>query len=209
MSRNRPASKRPTEPSPVPLYVVGIVCFTLGAAIMYFIMRDSGAARPAATTATGASSPSAAAVPDVSTLPPAEAATTLGNWNYDQQNWAHAIEHYEQATKLGADNPNIRTDLGNCYRFLGERNKAIEQYQIARRQNPQHENSLLNLAGIFQETPADQEKAVAAWREYLTRFPIGSGVTRARNFLSDAESAAKKANVNAALKGLINEDVAK
>ena len=35
--------------------------------------------------------------PDVSQLAPAEAARTLANWNYDRQNWTHAIEHYQAA----------------------------------------------------------------------------------------------------------------
>ena len=91
------------------------------------------------------SSPAPAAAaepPDVSQLPPADAARTLGNWNYDRQNWPHAIEHYEKAIARGADNPDVRTDLGNCFRFLGQPEKALEQYQIAQKENPLHENSL-------------------------------------------------------------------
>jgi hypothetical protein len=32
----------------------------------------------------------------------------------DRQNWAHAIEHYQEEIARGADNPDVRTDLRNC-----------------------------------------------------------------------------------------------
>jgi tetratricopeptide (TPR) repeat protein len=113
----------------------------------------------------------AAVPPDVSQLTPAEAARTLGNWNYDRQNWPHAIEHYEQAIARGADNPDVRTDLGNCFRFLGQPEKALEQYQISQKENPLHENSLFNQISLLADLLHDNERAAAAARDFLARFP--------------------------------------
>ena len=116
-------------------------------------------------------SPPAAEPPDVSQLTPADAARTLGNWNYDRQNWPHAIEHYEEAIARGADNPDVRTHLGNCFRFLGQPEKALEQYQIAQKENPLHENSLYNQISLFADLLHDNERAGTAAANFLARFP--------------------------------------
>lgn len=165
----------------VPLLL--LAAFGLGAGTTWIAMRVSSNAPakpevesflpPAAgqLTTSRASAPAATAAPDVSQLPPAEAARTLANWNYDQQNWTHAIEHYEQAIAAGADTPDVRTDLGNCFRFLGQPEKALEQYEIAQKENPLHENSLFNQISLLGDLLHDQPRAAAVARDFLTRFP--------------------------------------
>lgn len=139
-----------------------LAAFGLGVGMSWLVLRGSpsappkpaiesffpGAAGPTSNNATR-SSPAADEPPNVSQLTPAEAARTLANWNYDRQNWRHAIEHYEQAIAAGADTPDVRTDLGNCFRFLGQPAKALEQYEIAQKQDPQHENSLFNQISLL------------------------------------------------------------
>lgn len=167
---------------PVPLLI--LFAFGLGAGATWFAMRGSSStpAQPeiqsfipvAPGQPPGLSQPAppvAAVPPDVSQLTPAEAARTLGNWNYDRQNWPHAIEHYEQAIARGADNPDVRTDLGNCFRFLGQPEKALEQYQISQKENPLHENSLFNQISLLADLLHDNERAAAAARDFLARFP--------------------------------------
>ena len=121
--------------------------------------------------------------PDVTQLAPAEAARTLANWNYDRQNWTHAIEHYEQAIALGADNPDVQTDLGNCFRFLAQGQKALDHYEIAQKENPQHENSLFNQIGLLAEVLHDKERAGLVAREFIARFPQSPRVETARRFI--------------------------
>ena len=71
---------------------------TLAAALAQLPGPDKGG-KPASQ---GSSPAEAAGPPDVSQLAPAEAARTLANWNYDRENWTHAIEHYEEAIARGA-----------------------------------------------------------------------------------------------------------
>jgi hypothetical protein len=123
--------------------------------------------------------------PDVSGMSAQEAAVTLGNWNYDRKNWAKAIGFYQQAVALGMGNADVRTDLGNAYRFSNEPQKALEQYRAAREQNPQHENSLFNMATLYSQVLHDPAAAMLAWREYLQRFPNGQNADTARKFLLD------------------------
>lgn len=170
----------------IPLLILGAFC--LGAGGMWLLMRTSTSTtspRPAMERFTPP--PQNAPPPDVSNMTPAEAAKTLADWNYDRQNWAHAIEHYQEAIARGADNPDVRTDLGNCFRFIGQPEKALEQYKIAQTQNPQHENSLFNQVGLFTEVLHDDQQALAAAREFVTRFPQSPRTQSARQLISQIQ----------------------
>jgi tetratricopeptide (TPR) repeat protein len=167
----------------IPLLLLG--AFALGVLATWLVMRGTraepgktaiqdftGAARLAQAPGASPFAPAAAAdPPDVSQLAPAEAARTLANWNYDRQNWTHAIEHYQTAIAQGADTPDVRTDLGNCFRFLGQPDKALEQYEIAQKQNPQHENSLFNQISLYGDLLHDRQRALAIGHEFIARFP--------------------------------------
>src|SRR4051812_13286412 len=100
---------------------------------MWLIMRTSSSSPSTKPNVERFATSPAGEPPDTSQLPPADAARALADWNYDRQNWTHAIEHYQEAIAKGADNPDVRTDLGNCFRFLGQYEKALEQYEIAQR----------------------------------------------------------------------------
>jgi len=169
----------------VPLLI--LAAFLLGAGGMWLIMRSSSPGRPGKPPVEHLSASPAAEPPDVSQLAPADAARTLGNWNYDRRNWAHAIEHYQEAIADGADNPDVHTDLGNCFRFIGQPQKALEQYQIAQTEDPMHENSLFNQASLYAEVLNDDQRALATAREFLKRFPQSDRAAAARQLISDVE----------------------
>jgi tetratricopeptide (TPR) repeat protein len=199
--KTRPLTKR-LQPS-IPLLI--FAAFGLGAGATWLAMRGSTntPSKPAIEDFTGAPArqPSnvfqptpaaeAAGPPDVSHLAPAEAARTLANWNYDRQNWTHAIEHYEQAIARGADNPDVRTDLGNCFRFLAQPQKALEQYEIAQKENPLHENSLFNQISLFADLLHDKERAQSVARDFIARFPQSQRADTARERILQLQTASK------------------
>ena len=202
--KSRSPTKR-LQPS-IPLLIVA--AFGLGAGATWLAMRGSTNAppEPAIENFTGApvgqlpdvSQPVPATAPpeppDVSQLAPAEAARTLANWNYDRQNWAHAIEHYQDAIARGADNPDVRTDLGNCFRFLGQPEKALEQYQIAQKENPLHENSLFNQISLFADLLHDKGRAQTVARDFIARFPQSPRVELARERMLQLQNTGKSNN---------------
>jgi hypothetical protein len=169
----------------IPLLI--LAAFLLGAGGMWLIMRSSSPGRPGNPQVKRFTPSPATEPPDVSQLPPADAQRILGNWNYDRHNWAHAIEHYQEAIADGADNPDVRTDLGNCFRFIGEPQKALEQYQIAQSEDPMHENSLFNQAGLYAEVLHDDQRALATAREFLKRFPQSDRAAAATQLISNLE----------------------
>jgi tetratricopeptide (TPR) repeat protein len=180
-------NKRVDSPPPgmgsylLPMLLSAVV----GAAVMWLIMsqRTPPVQRPAFPQ--NQTAPSAA---NVSNLSPADAAVVRGNQAYDHQRWPDAIREYQDAIAKGRDNPDVRTDLGNAFRFSGQPDKALEQYTIAQRQNPQHENSLFNQIGLFIEVMHDPIRAIPVCEEFIRRFPNSDRAARARDQLAEAKS---------------------
>jgi tetratricopeptide (TPR) repeat protein len=199
--------RKPERPAPqsqlsIPLLV--LLAFGLGVGATWLIMRGSSGEveKPAiesfippsigpsaASSQLGPAAP--AGPPDVSQLTPAEAARIVANWNYDQRDWAHAIEHYQEAITRGADNPDVRTDFGNCFRFLGQPQKALEQYEIAQKENPQHENSLFNEISLFAEVLHDDARAKSAAQEFVARFPQSPRAESVRQLILQLQGTSK------------------
>jgi tetratricopeptide (TPR) repeat protein len=132
---------------------------------------------------------STAGAPDVSGLSPGEAAVVVGNFAYDHQRWSEAIHQYWQAIASGIDTPDVRTDLGNALRFSGQPDKALEQYTIAQRMNPQHENSLFNQISLFIEVLHDPERAIPLCEEFIRRFPTSDKLRLVQQHLARVKNA--------------------
>jgi len=109
--------------------LTAVIAFGLGCGATWFLVKRSTDQERAFVSA-GESKP-----PLDTSLSPAQTAVVSGNWYYDRKNWARAIEAYEKAIALGADNSDVRTDLGNAYRFSDRPQKALQQYEVAQKQN--------------------------------------------------------------------------
>lgn len=159
----------------------------VGAGITWLVMSQRSAA-PERPVKSVNPNPVTASTPDTSGLPAADAAVVRGNMAYDHQQWADAIRDYQDAIAKGRDNADVRTDLGNAFRFSGQAEKALEQYTIAQRQNPQHENSLFNQIGLFMEVMHDPIRAIPICEEFIKRFPNSEKVPRVREQLQIAKN---------------------
>ena len=172
--------------------VIGLCGGLIGATATYLVLRPKLSVTPiaAASLAKTATDPSAHLPPPELTAgqAPAQAERTLGNFYYDHQNWPAAIRSYQAALQQGSDDADIRTDLGNAYRFSQRPDDALVQYQLAQKMNPAHEFSLFNQGGLYLEDLHQPQKAVTAWREYLRRFPTGQNVASAQQWLAHAET---------------------
>ena len=161
--------------------LIAVIAFGLGCAATWLLVKRPGEQGRVSVSA-GESEP-----PLDTNLSSAQAAVASGNSYYDRKNWPRAIEAYEKAIVLGADNSDVRTDLGNAYRFSGRPQKALEQYEIAQKQNPQHENSLFNQGSLYAFSLNQPEKALEIWHEYLARFPQSSNAAKTRELISQVE----------------------
>ncbi|MBI2510940.1 MAG: tetratricopeptide repeat protein [Opitutae bacterium] len=193
-----PAAK-PAAPASsfwLPFAMVGIVGALLGSTITYLALRpqleraERIAAMPITANAAMPADINHAPPADLTAgLSPAQAERTLGNFYYDHQNWIEAIRRYESAITQGSDDADIRTDLGNAYRFSGRTQDALAQYELAQRMNPQHEFSLFNQGGLYLDDLKNPSKGIEVWNAYLARFPNGTNVAAARQLLAQATGA--------------------
>lgn len=168
---------------------------------MYFLLREDPALRGGPTSAPGSGHPSMAAqneMPSFAGMPPAQQAVQRGNWLYDHQRWNEAIAAYEEAIKLGIDNPDVRTDLGSAYRFANQPMRALELYQIAQRQDPQHENSLLNTATLYSQVLRDPLKARETFEQFRRRFPNSASLGQVQRALEQLRAETGEGNAAAA-----------
>ena len=169
--------------------LIVIVSAAMGAGLtwMFTSQRSAPAVHPSF------SSPPAVAqsdvAPDVSGMAPGQAALALGNFAYDHQRWSEAIRKYQEAIGTGIDNADVHTDLGNAYRFSGQPEEALNQYTIAQRLNPQHENSLFNQISLFTEALNQPGRAVPICEEFLRRFPASDKIPAVQQELARAKGA--------------------
>ncbi len=165
-----------------------LVSAGLGATVTWLVMsqRPASVNRPVSFATPGASQ--SVAAPDLSGISAADAAVVRGDAAYDHQQWADAVREYQSAIANGRDNADVRTDLGNAFRFSSQPEKALEQYTIAQRQNPQHENSLFNQIGLYMEALRDPIRAIPVCEEFLRRFPASEKTPRVKEQLALAKS---------------------
>ena len=189
-----PLSTETTPPAQrsfwVPFALAGLFGLLAGATGTYLALLPRLRAPATATSATTVADDPTSHLPSLELtagLAPAQADRTLGNFYYDHQNWPLALKHYEAAISQGANDSDVRTDLGNAYRFANRPDDALAQYQLAQKMNPAHEFSLFNQGGLYLEQLMQPQKAIAVWNEYLARFPQGRNVAVARQLIAQAQ----------------------
>jgi tetratricopeptide (TPR) repeat protein len=188
MSKKAPPPAPPAGSFWLPFASIGLIGALLGATITYFALRPG--LQPAGSPAPSILNPDPGTHqpgPELTAgQTPAQASRKLGNFYYDHQNWPQAISHYESAIRQGSDDADIRTDLGNVYRFTGRFDDALAQYHRAQELNPQHEFSLFNQGGLYLDDLKQSAKAIEIWQQYLARFPNGRTVEAARQLIAQA-----------------------
>jgi tetratricopeptide (TPR) repeat protein len=173
------------------LVLLGFAAFAAGVLLVWlFLPRHPQNPQSQVPSSTAAPSP-----PDTAGLAPGQAALAMANWYFDNQTWPKAIDEYEKAISLGLDNADLRTDFGSAYRFSGQNAKAIQQYEIAQRENPQHENSLFDLAALYLQTAHEPAKATELLEDFRKRFPKSGALPRVQELLDEAKTEMSNAAV--------------
>ena len=122
--------------------------------------EEAPAAAPApAQAAAAGGSPMGAVFQKINTLKQeierdpnnAEALSQLGTMYMDAGKFPQAIEYFERALKVRED-PQVRTDLGICYRNNNETEKSLAQFRRVVQTNPDQWQALFNEVIILGET---------------------------------------------------------
>jgi tetratricopeptide (TPR) repeat protein len=164
-------TKNPSRQTIWNYLVTVIVSATMGAAVTWLFMSQRSTSEVRPTSSPQPNAITNAAPPDVSGMSAGDAAVALANFAYDHQRWPEAIRQYQDAIASGIDNADVHTDLGNAFRFSEQPEQALNQYQIAQKLNPQHENSLFNQITLFGEVLNKPVRAAQVADEFIKRFP--------------------------------------
>lgn len=106
----------------------------------------------------------------------------VGNRDMDEQKFAQAIRSYERALTL-RDDPRVLTDLGVCYRNIGNSAKALAAFDRALKIDPNVWEADYNRAVLFAgEGRLEEARAIA--RKLRERHPGNSDVIALDDTLS-------------------------
>lgn len=72
----------------------------------------------------------------------------LANTEYDLNDFIKAADNYEKARAIKDDSPDVMTDLGVCYKETGNPQKALELFDKAADEHPEHWQSRYNAAVV-------------------------------------------------------------
>jgi cytochrome c-type biogenesis protein CcmH/NrfG len=117
-----------------------------------------------------------------------EAWTALGNDLFDTNQAQKAIEAYGRALELQPNNPDVLTDQGVMYRALGQFDQAIANFEKAQKIAPDHLQSLINIAVVYDADLKKPEKAVVALEKTLQLDPTGRFGAQAKDFLAQIKA---------------------
>lgn len=90
----------------------------------------------------------------------------LGNAAYDANDSRLAAESYEKALAVKGGDPNVLTDLGVSYRNLGDRDRALLNFDRALKSDPAHWQAAFNKVVVIGLDKGD----VKAARELLAKL---------------------------------------
>jgi tetratricopeptide (TPR) repeat protein len=113
----------------------------------------------------------------------------LANLYFDAEKYDDAIKWYTDAWKLNPNDVNVSTDLGVCYYYTNQPDKALEQFDKSLKLDPKHAKTLLNLGIVKAFGKQDLQGATEAWQQVLKIAPDSPEGQAAKRALDSLQSA--------------------
>jgi tetratricopeptide (TPR) repeat protein len=117
----------------------------------------------------------------------------LADLYFDAERYDDAIKWYQDALKLAPNDVNVSTDLGVCYYYTNQPDKALDQLDRSLAINPTHAKTLLNVGIVRAFGKQDLAGATKAWQQVVSLepdSPEGQAAKRALDTLRSAHPAA-------------------
>jgi cytochrome c-type biogenesis protein CcmH/NrfG len=192
-------------------YVLAAFCLVLGVALGYLFR---GSASPSAVQSTASTTAQQGTEPHPQQSAEAQAALAqtaaplleavnknpndydslvkLGNLYYDGQQFPNAIQYYERALVIHPENPDVRTDMGTAYWYLGNADKAVAAMETSLKYRPGHPQTLFNLGWVRWQGKADAKGAVEAWQQLLKANPDYPQKEQVEQYIAKAKEHASR-----------------
>ena len=116
----------------------------------------------------------------------------LANLYFDAERYDDAITWYQAALKITPNDVNLSTDLGVCYYYTNQADKALLQLSHSLSIDPKHSKTLLNMGIVKAFGKQDLEGATKAWQQVVDLgpdTPEGQAAKRALDTLKSAHPA--------------------
>ncbi len=113
----------------------------------------------------------------------------LGNLYFDAERYDDAIKWYGEALAIAPDDVNVSTDLGVCYYYTNQPDKALQQFDHSLKLNPNHAKTLLNVGIVRAFGKQDLAGATEAWQKVLKLAPDSPEGQAAKRALDTLQSA--------------------
>lgn len=194
-------------------YVLAAFCLLLGVVLGYLFRGSASPAGVQASAATTTSQPGGEVRPPQPD-PNAQAALAqaaaplldavnkdandydslvkLGNLFYDGQQFPSAIQYYERALAIHPENPDVRTDMGTAYWYMGNADKALAAMQTSLKYRPGHPQTLFNLGWVRWQGKADPKGAIEAWEQLLKANPDYPQKQQVEQYIAKAKEHASR-----------------
>ncbi|AMK11865.1 tetratricopeptide repeat protein [Pseudodesulfovibrio indicus] len=95
----------------------------------------------------------------------------LGNFCFDHDLPARAVNAYERALELKPMDINVWSDLGVMYRRTKQFDKAVDAFGHAASLDPNHITSRFNMGIVYLHDLNDKPAALKVWKEVLAMDP--------------------------------------
>jgi tetratricopeptide (TPR) repeat protein len=113
----------------------------------------------------------------------------LGNLYFDAERYPEAERWYVEALKLSPKDVNVSTDLGVCYYYTNQLDKALAQFDYSLKLDPQHAKTLLNVGIVKAFGKQDLDGATKAWEQVIQLAPNSPEGQQAKRALDSLRSA--------------------
>ena len=188
--------------------VIGVAGTVFGLVVGWIIGTQQAPARPfaqAAAAPAAAQAPAgmpaastgmvdeaqAAALRSIAEKDPAnvQSRVQLGNMYFDAERYQDAIQWYEAALTLNPKDINVSTDLGVCFYYTNQPDRAIRQLEESLRIDARHAKTLLNLGIVKAFGKQDLAGAAAVWEEVIKLAPNSPEAQAAERSLANLQAA--------------------
>jgi tetratricopeptide (TPR) repeat protein len=138
--------------------------------------------------------PGAAPAAQQTAAPPSSAGSSntraaVLNLYFDAEKYDDAIKWYGEALALEPGDVNVSTDLGVCYYYTNQPDKALEQFDKSLKLDPKHAKTLLNVGIVRAFGKQDLDGATQAWQQVIKIAPDSPEGQAAKRALDSLQSA--------------------
>jgi cytochrome c-type biogenesis protein CcmH/NrfG len=95
----------------------------------------------------------------------------LGNINFDQRNFADAVNLYKKALEVRPDALNVRTDMGTALFYQNKFDEAIAEFQQTLKGDPTNAQALFNIGVSMLHGKNDPKGALEYWERLVATNP--------------------------------------